>query len=572
MSFSSRRSFMVHAGWTAAASLYALGTRANARPSADDHESPPELQFLVAPERQRIMESMAKDGIPGVSVCLIAEDKAWIEGFGVTGGSSSRDVRTDTLFSIQSTSKNFTATAIMLAVQRGILDLDEPITAYLPDFTVQSRFEPLPQQRMTLRLLLSHRAGFTHEAPVGNNYEPAFPDFETHIRSISQTWLRFPVGERYRYSNLGVDLAGYILQVRSGMPFAEWLRTMLFVPLGMRDSTVATDVYVRQQNRAIGHAKGYATVPLKTPLVPSGGVYTSARDMVSYCRFHLSRGRANGQVVLREDLWNDMHGFPFGGDYSLGVIRNEVRHGDTALRMLSHRGGGFGFGCTFDYCPEAGLAWVALFNRPSPVAYGFGEELIQAALTKAYGPRKPRRPIGELAPIEPAPQQLRALVGTYVGRNVTAAIKLQDRTLSMQTGATSKAFRFISPTEAFVEGEDADTVTYEYFPAGHVEPAHLECSIGEESLDYNDGEQDVAGPDKPSWDQYLGQYRIYLWGRAMDGGITIHRNNGYLYLDHIRLIVELEPGLFFTSDGEAVDFRGSEPTWRNIRLRRVSGA
>jgi CubicO group peptidase (beta-lactamase class C family) len=562
---------MILTGWTAAASLCALGKRAGARPGAGDQEAAPELQFLVAPERKRIMESMAKENIAGVSVCLIAEDKAWIEGFGVTGGSSPGQVRTDTLFSVQSTSKNFTATAIMLAVQRGILDLDEPITTYLPDFTVQSRFEPAPQQMMTLRLLLSHRAGFTHEAPVGNNYEPAFPDFETHVRSISQTWLRFPVGERYRYSNLGVDLAGYILQVRSGMSFAEWLRVMLFEPLGMRDSTAATEVYVRQQNRAIGHEKGYATVPLKTPLIPSGGVYTSARDMVAYCRFHLSRGRANGPVVLREDLWNEMHGFSFGGDYSLGVIRTELRYGDTALRMLSHRGGGFGFGSVFDYCPEAGLAWVALFNRPASAAYHFGEGLIQAALTKAYGPRKPRMPVEDLAPIEPTPPQLRAFVGNYVGRNITADIKLQDRTLTMQTGAAIKALRFNSPTETFAVSADTDAVTYEYFAAGHLEPAHFECSIGEESLDYNDGGQDVAGPDKPSWAQFLGQYRIHQWGMAAEN-VTIHRSNGYLYLDRIRLIVEFEPGLFFTSDGEAVDFRRGVPTWRNIQLRRVTGA
>jgi CubicO group peptidase (beta-lactamase class C family) len=568
MSRSSRRSFLIRAGWTAAASLCAVGRRAGARSAAAADDAAPELQYLIAPERKRILESMAKEDIPGVSVCLIAGDKAWIEGFGVMGGSSNRRVRTDTLFSVQSTSKNFTATAIMLAVQRGILDLDEPITTYLPDFTVQSRFEPAPQKKMTLRLLLSHRAGFTHEAPVGNNYEPAFPDFESHIRSISQTWLRFPVAERYRYSNLGVDLAGYILQVRSGMAFAEWLKLMLFEPLGMRNSTAATDVYVRQQNRASGHEKGFASVPLKTPLIPSGGVYTSARDMVAYCRFQLNRGRANGQVLLREDLWNEMHAFSFGGDYSLGVIRSELRYGDTAVRMLSHQGGGFGFGSVFYYCPEAGLAWVTLFNRPVSAAYHFGEGVLQAALTKAYGPRRPRMPIGDLGLIEPTPQQLRAFVGNYVGRNVSVDITLQDRTLSMQTGAMLKPIRFISPTETVVENADADTVTYEYFAAGKLEPAHFECSIGELSLDYNDGGQEIGGPDKPSWDQFLGEYRLYQWGRASDS-VTIHRSNGYLYLNRIRLIVEAEPGLFFTSDGEALDFRRSEPTWRNIRLRRV---
>jgi CubicO group peptidase (beta-lactamase class C family) len=145
----------------------------------------------------------------------------------------------------------------------------------------------MPQRKMTLRLLLSHRAGFTHEAPVGNNFDPAFPDFETHLRSISGKWLRYPVGERYRYSNLGVDLAGYILQQVAGKSFATCLKTLIFDSLQMVDSTVATDVYSRRNDRAIGHEKGYAAVPLKTPLIPSGGVYTSARDVANYLTFRV---------------------------------------------------------------------------------------------------------------------------------------------------------------------------------------------------------------------------------------------------------------------------------------------
>jgi CubicO group peptidase (beta-lactamase class C family) len=571
MSFWSRRSFIIRAGWTAAASVGALGKRAGARDIASRADVPPGLESLITPEREIIVESMASEDIPGAAVCLIYKGMAWIEGLGVTDTRSKRHVSVDTIFSIQSTSKNFTATAVMLAVQRGLLDLDQPITAYLPDFAVQSRFEPAPQQKMTLRHLLGHRAGFTHEAPVGNNYEPAFPDFESHVRSISQTWLRYPVGERYRYSNLGVDLAGYILQVRSGMPFAQWLRTMLFEPLGMRNSTAATDVYVGSQNRAVGHEKGYTSVPLKTPLIPSGGVYTSARDMAAYCQFHLNRGNANGRPILREELWKEMHGFSFGGDYSLGVIRTELRHGGTPVRLLSHRGGGFGFGCVFDYCPEAGLAWVALFNRPASAAYRFGEGLVQAALTQRYGARKPRLPSGDLAPIELTQEQLLQVVGNYVGRNITAEIKLQGQTLDMQSGPSFKPMQFISPSEMFIEGPDAETVTYQYCAKGHLEPAHFECSIGENSLDYNEGGPDVAGPDEPSWARLVGEYQIYQWGRASQS-VTIHRKNGYLYLDHIRLIVELEPDLFFTCDGEAVDFRHGEPTWRNIRLRRMAAA
>jgi len=225
-----RRSFLLGAG-LAASSVGAPRARAASLPASRCSAAPADLRSLIEPER--IAKAMASDDIPGAAVCLVHDGKpSWIEGFGVTDRHSNRGVDADTIFSIQSTSKHITATGIMLAVQHGILDLDEPITSYLPDFTVGSRFETAPQEKMTLRLLMSHRAGFTHEAPVGNNYDPAFPSFEAHIRSISNTWLRHPVGERYRYSNLGFDLAGYILQIRSARSFAEWIQTMGFYAPG----------------------------------------------------------------------------------------------------------------------------------------------------------------------------------------------------------------------------------------------------------------------------------------------------------------------------------------------------
>lgn len=112
---------------------------------------------------------------------------------------------------------------------------------------------------------------------------------------------------------------------------------------------------------------------------------------------------------------------------------------------------------------------------------------------------------------------------------------------------------------------------YRYFPLRADEVAHIECSSGEYSLDYNEGPHDVHGPDKPAWDAFLGVYEIEIWGKPSQQ-LKVHRKNGYLYLDQMRLTVEPEPGLFFTPDGEAVDFRYTQPTWRNIRLRRIAAA
>ena len=75
------------------------------------------------------------------------------------------------------------------------------------------------------------------------------------------------------------------------------------------------------------------------------------------------------------------------------------------------------------------------------------------------------------------------------------------------------------------------------------------------------------GPDRPEWNAYLGTYDITLVDRVIDRP-TLRRANGWLWFDDERLVAELEPGLFFTLRGEALDLRSEPPTWRNIPLQR----
>lgn len=563
-----RRSFLTHAATGLAVGAIGIDGRLEASPAT--RETSGTAKALVDAERATIIDALRSEGVEGTSVCLIERGKvAWVEGFGTTGGHEPVTVDEQTIFSIQSTSKNFTAVGVLLAVQEGLLDLDVPITRYLPTFKVNSRFEPNPQDRITLRLLLSHRAGFTHEAPVGNNYEPGTAGFAAHVRSISDTWLRYPVGERYRYSNLGFDLAGFILQEKTGVPYAEWLRKQLFEPLGMHDSTADAKVYTARRNRTVGHEKGYDSVPAITPLVASGGVYTSARDMARFAVFHLAGGSVDGKPVLSPALWQEMHGFGLGGDYGLGVIRNDLRYGDTPVRVLSHKGGGFGFGCVFIYCPEAQLAWAAMFNRPVSAPYRFGRKLVDGLLTARFGAKAPRLNVSDIASIQPTPALKRKIAGNYVGRNLVATIHDADKGLQLDADALELhgPLLAVSPTAFFTADSDRDLIGWTYTGAVGDLPAHLECSEGEAGVDYNEGPDDPNGPDRASWARYLGKYRIYQWGKpSLD--VVVEGRNGYLFINGVKLVVEREPGLFFTSDGETVDFRAAVPTWRNLDLRR----
>ena len=555
-----RRNFLAHA----AALPVAGAAKSNATTRSAENR---EFAALIDAERDAIRTTMAADAIGAASICFVHRNQpVWVEGFGKAGSAADRPAEPDTLFSIQSTSKSFAAVAVLLAVQDGLLDLDAPITRYIPDFTVNSRFEAAPQERMTLRLLLANRAGFTHEAPVGNNYDPAAPSFEAHVRSISDTWLRFPVGDRYRYSNLGYDLAGHIVERTAGIRYADWLQHRIFEPLGMRSSTADPAIYTVDANRAAGTHKGYDAVPRVSPLVVSGGVWTSARDMAAYAAFLAARGRWQDRQLLAPELWAEMHGFALGGDYGLGVMRSERRYGKTPVRLLHHRGGGFGFGCNFVYCPQAELGWAALFNRPALAGYRFGMDLLDKVLEQRFGPRAPRLPVAALAPIQPTTDRVRALLGHYVGRNVSGTVGETGGKLHFRKDGheIDEPLELTAPDELFAVNPEGETVTYRYHAAGAALPAHLECSEGEASLDYNGGPDDAFGPDREEWQRYLGHYRVRQWGKAAID-VVIARRHGYLELNGIRLVDETEPGLFFTSDGEAVDFRGAA-TWRNLIL------
>jgi CubicO group peptidase (beta-lactamase class C family) len=330
--------------------------------------SPDGVDAAIEQYRQRTPQIMADSRVPGVSVALVDADRVrWLQGFGQTDWTGGKSITPDTAFSIQSMSKTFTALTVMMAVQDGLVDLDKPITTYLPDFTVHSIFEDHPERRITLRHLLSHTSGLGFDAPVGNNDDASGAGFEAHIRSISETWLKMPVGKDYSYSNMGIDLAAYILQVVSGKPFPEYAEEKVFTPLGMTHSTYDVAKITADPDRAIGHAVGFDRLPVEVPMMGAGGVYTTASDLGRFLQFMLKGGRVNGTQVLRAGLVDEMMTVPFdvnntrhGDPYALGVSW----YLDTAHQIWypNHGGGGFGFITFMAWYPDLGLGVAVLTN------------------------------------------------------------------------------------------------------------------------------------------------------------------------------------------------------------------
>lgn len=475
---------------------------------------------MIATYRERIPELMAEQDVPGLAIAVIDRDRVlWTKGFG------DRDERGDpvtpgTVFGLESMSKLFTATAVMQAVEAGRLDLDEPITTYIPDFTVHSAFEAHPEGRITLRMLLGHTAGFTHEAPVGNSNELDPGTFDEHVHSISATWLRFPVGSGFAYSNLGIDLAGYVLERVEGRPFVDLMHDSLLDPLGMDRSTFDRAAIRADDNRATPHVDYYRDPPIYEPMTAAGGLYSSADDLARFLRFELDDGVVDGRTVLGRDPMREMRTIPapFAGEqagYALGVARTRWNMWDQRPVLLNHGGGGSGFMSDLWWAPQLGIGVALLSNSD--------DHDLQVNL-----------PLSIMRDLVNGP-------GIY-----------HDRLVSLPTRAP-----VVEPEWLRLPADMADLVA--------------------------DAAMPPTADRADRWAGYLGAYRAPDWNvlNPFDPPERFLLDHGIPYfetrdVDETDLpvrhrLVEVTTGVFLADNGETLDLSGSVPRWRGFRLDRVAG-
>ena len=321
-------------------------------------------------------ESFKKENkIKGMAIALFTNDSViWKESFGTS--TYSFKINSATLFSLQSVSKNFTALAVLMAVRDGLLDLDKPIIEYLPDFKVKSCFEKDPEKKITLRLLLSHTAGFTHEASVGNSYDLTFKTYSDHLESIKNSWLKSLVGSEYSYSNLGFDLAAQVIEKVSGMRFCEYLDKNIFGPLQMLSSTADDSKFNNNDNRTEGTIAYVQTKHYPIPLIGSGAVYSNVDDLIKYVMFHLNFGKSGQSTLIDKELLSKMY-LINKNNYGLGTYINK----DNDSYYFNHNGGGLGYGSSILWFPEYKTGCVVLGNKPANY-YSLASAIIKEYILK----------------------------------------------------------------------------------------------------------------------------------------------------------------------------------------------
>ncbi len=356
----------------------------------------PQIEAAIDGFRASVPGIMDKGGVPGAALALVDDQGiVWKEGFGYADEKKKEPVTPDTPFLIGGVSKLITATAVMLAVQDGLVKLDEPITAYLPDFTVNSRYEKHPEQKITLRRLLNYTAGIPLEAPVGNSFEPASTaSFADHARSLYGSWLVCPVGSSFYLSDGSSDLAAYALQVAAGKPFQDYLQERLFTPLEMSNTTADRQKILDNPHRAIGHIMGLSKIPAAYPALGAGGIYGTASDLARLVQLHINQGVLENRAFVDRSLMETIHA-PAGIAktnpdvyYGQGVYVDK-RSPERTETVLWHDGWGFGFLSLLHWYPEYGIGMVVLTNKlPNPVLADLGLSLTDKLVKAKLVPRR----------------------------------------------------------------------------------------------------------------------------------------------------------------------------------------
>jgi CubicO group peptidase (beta-lactamase class C family) len=264
------------------------------------------------------------------AVTLVADkDKVLsLEAVGFADVAARKPMTTDAVFWIASQSKSITATAFMMLVDEGKVKLDDPVSKYLPGFrspwvaAYQDKDHELlvkAKTPITVRHILSHTSGLPGTSVVEAPTLDLLPLREA-VDSYALTPLLFEPGTRYQYSNAGINTAGRIIELVSGMSYEDFLDKRLFGPLGMKDTTFwPSEEQVARLARSYRPNKdktGLEEIPigqLKYPLsdrkrqpMPAGGLFSTAADLARFCQMILNGGEFQGKRYLSEAAVKEM--------------------------------------------------------------------------------------------------------------------------------------------------------------------------------------------------------------------------------------------------------------------------
>ena len=327
---------------------------------------------------QDVVAALAEElQVPGVAVGVFLDGREEHAFHGVTSIENPLPVNEHTLFLCGSTTKTFTATAIVRLVGQGLVDLDTPARTYVPELRVENEEAAAS---VTVLQLLNHTSGwdgdFFRNTGEGDDALARYVEAMAGLRQLTRP------GEAVSYNNAAFGVAGRLVEKVTGSPYEAALRELLLDPLDLHDTLFfPRDLLTRRV--AVDHQRlqdgGTNILPFGFPRATNaaGGLATTTRDLVAWARFHLD----DGDSLLSPALARRMHeptieapGWSAGDAVGISWLLSDV----AGLRVVGHGGATLGQLSLFKIVPERAFALVSCTNC-SPVGDAFNERIMNWA-------------------------------------------------------------------------------------------------------------------------------------------------------------------------------------------------
>jgi CubicO group peptidase (beta-lactamase class C family) len=382
---------------------------------------------------QEKTESLAEEHhVPGAAVGIFRDGEEHYAYHGVTSAENPLAVGPSTLFQIGSTTKTYTATAIMALAEAGKVGLDDPVRTYVPELRLK---DEAAARVVTVLQLLNHSAGWN-----GDYFEDTGDGEDAiarYVQKMAQLEQVSPPGAVASYNNAAYVLAGRLIEKVTGQTYEAAIKRLILEPLGFTESFFAAGEVITRRF-AVGHAyqEQQAAITVARPLLlprnsaPAGGLFSTARDQIRYARFHLGQAPAERgtRVLARETLDRmkaptiGMQGGALGDWVGISWWLRDI----DGVRIAAHGGSTNGQESGFEIIPGRNFAVTVLTN--SATGLQMHQELLNWARETYLG----------LAEIEAPPVALdEAALQPFTGRYISD-ITIIDITPSGDGGLTVK--------------------------------------------------------------------------------------------------------------------------------------
>lgn len=254
-----------------------------------------------------VRDAMKAWQVPGAALVIVQGDQVvYSKGHGVRETGSDQAVTPDTLFAIASTTKAFTTTAIAMLADDGKLSWDDSVRKHVEFFKLS---DPLADEQVTLRDLVTHRTGLTRHdllwlnSPWGR---------EEIIRRIGAVPLTRSFRSAYQYQNIMYLTAGYAAGKANQSTWEELVHRRIFDPLGMSGANFSAKDAVKAADHATPHAKSQEKIEAIgwrniDNVGPAGSINAGVRDLGRWLRFQLGDGTFEGKRLLSARRHGELH-------------------------------------------------------------------------------------------------------------------------------------------------------------------------------------------------------------------------------------------------------------------------